>query len=58
MRLRNQLVIPAETFAREENFFPVVTPTLSKDKDEQLKQGGWGSGPSKQKSLCGSAAAQ
>ena len=33
MRLRNQLVIAAENFTREEN----LSPVLSKDKDEQLK---------------------
>ena len=37
MRLRNQLVLAAENFAREEIFFPVVTSTMSKDMDEQLK---------------------
>ena len=30
MRLRNQLFISAENFAREENLSPVVMPTLSK----------------------------
>ena len=37
MRLRNQLVNAAENFAREENLTPVQIPTMSKDKDEQLK---------------------
>ena len=37
MRLRNQLVNAAENFAREENLIPVLTPTMSKDMDEQLK---------------------
>ena len=37
MTLRNQLVNAAENFAREENFTPVLIPTMSKDTDEQLK---------------------
>ena len=37
MRLRNQLVIAAENFARLEDFTPMLIPTLSKDMDEQLK---------------------
>ena len=37
MRLRNQLVNAAETFAREENLTPVLIPKMSKDMDEQLK---------------------
>ena len=37
MRLRNQLVLAAENFAREENLSPVLIPTVSKDIDEQLK---------------------
>ena len=37
MRLRNELVYAAETFAREENLTPVQIPTLSKNMDEQLK---------------------
>ena len=37
MRLRNQLVNPAEKFAREEKFTPVLLPTMSRDIDEQLK---------------------
>ena len=35
--LRNQLVIEAEDFAREEKLSPVLIPTMSKDMDEQLK---------------------
>ena len=37
MRLRNQLVNAAEKIAREENFTPVLIPTMSRDMDEQLK---------------------
>ena len=37
MRVRNQLVNAAENFAREENWTPVLIPTMSKDRDEQLK---------------------
>ena len=37
MRLRNLLVNAVEKFAREENFTPVLIPTMSKDMDEQLK---------------------
>ena len=37
MRLRNQLANAAENFAREENWTPVVIPTVSRDMDEQLK---------------------
>ena len=37
MRMRNQLVTAAENLAREENFTPVLIPTMSKDMDEQLK---------------------
>ena len=37
MRLRNQLVNAAENFAREENLTPVLIPTMSKDRDQQLK---------------------
>ena len=37
MQLRNQLVSAAENFAREEILTPVLTPTVSKDIDEQLK---------------------
>ena len=36
MRLRNQLVNPAESFAREENLTQVLIPTMSNDIDEQL----------------------
>ena len=35
--LRNQLVIAAEDFAREQKLSPVLIPTMSKDMDEQLK---------------------
>ena len=37
MRLRNQLDIAAENFARDEIFTPVLIPTISKDMGEQLK---------------------
>ena len=37
MRLRNQLVNAAQTFAREEDLSPVLIPTMSKGMDEQLK---------------------
>ena len=37
MRLKNQLVIGAEDFAREEKLSTVLLPTLSKDMDEQIK---------------------
>ena len=37
MRLRSQLVIAAESFAREENLSIVLIPTKSKDLDEQPK---------------------
>ena len=37
MRLRNLLINAVENFAREENFTPVLKPTMSKDMDEQLK---------------------
>ena len=37
LRMRNQLVIAAEIFAREENLSPVLIQTLSKDMDEHLK---------------------
>ena len=36
-RLRSQLVNAAENFAGEENLFPVLIPTMSRDMDEQLK---------------------
>ena len=53
IRLRNQLVIAAENFARDESLSPVLIPTMAKDMDEQLKlaQGGCCSGPSKQRFL-------
>ena len=37
MRLRIQLVVAAENFAKEENLSAVLLPTMSKDMDEQLK---------------------
>ena len=37
MQLRNQLVHAAKKCARKGNLAPGVTPTLSKDMDEQLK---------------------
>ena len=37
IRLRNQLVIAADMFGREENLAPLLIPTMFKDKDEQLK---------------------
>ena len=37
MRLRNQLLNAAKNFAREDNLTPVLTATMSKDMDEQLK---------------------
>ena len=37
MRLKNQQVNAAENFAREEILTPVLTPTMSKVMDEQLK---------------------
>ena len=37
MRSRNQLVIAAENFAREENLTPVLIPTMSRVMDEKLK---------------------
>ena len=37
MRLRNQLVKAAESFAREENLTPLLIPTMSRDVDEQLR---------------------
>ena len=37
MRLRNQLVNPAEVFARKENLAPVLMPTKFKIMDGQLK---------------------
>ena len=38
IRLKYQLVIAAENFARDENLSPVLIPTISKDKEEQLKR--------------------
>ena len=35
--LTNKLVVATKTFDREENLSLVMTPTLSKDMDEQLK---------------------
>ena len=37
MRLRNQFINVAKNFAREENFTPVLIPTMSKDMHEQPK---------------------
>ena len=37
MRLKNHLDIAAENSARKENLSPVLIPTRSKDKNEQLK---------------------
>ena len=37
MRSRNQLAVAAEHIVSEDNLFPVLTPTLSKDMGEQLK---------------------
>ena len=37
MRLRHQLVLAAENFARPENLSPVLIPILSKNMDKQLK---------------------
>ena len=37
MRLRHQLVIASNNFARDENLTPVLVPTMSKDMDEQIK---------------------
>ena len=37
MRLRNQLIVAAENFVREENLPPVPIPIISKHMDEQLK---------------------
>ena len=36
-RQRNQLVVPADNFFREQNLSPVLQYTLSKDMEEQLK---------------------
>ena len=37
IRQRNQLVVAADSFLREENLLPVLQSTLSKDMEEQLK---------------------
>ena len=37
IRQRNQLVVAADNFLREENLSPVLQSTLSKDMKEQLK---------------------
>ena len=37
IRQRNQLVVAADTFLREENLSPVLQSTLCKDMEEQLK---------------------
>ena len=37
IRQRTQLVVAADNFLREENLFPVLQSTLSKDMEEQLK---------------------
>ena len=37
IRHRNQLVVAADNFLREENLSPVLQSTLSKDMEEQLK---------------------
>ena len=37
MQLRNQMVIAAEKFVSEENFSPLLIPTMSKNTDEQIK---------------------
>ena len=37
IRQRNQLVVAADNFLREENLCPVLQSTLSKDMEEQLK---------------------
>ena len=37
IRQRNQLVVAADNFLREENLSPVLQPTLCKDMEEQLK---------------------
>ena len=37
LRQRNQLVVAADTFLREQNLSPVLQYTLSKDLEEQLK---------------------
>ena len=37
LKLRNLSILAAENFAREENLSPVLIPTVSKDRNEQLK---------------------
>ena len=37
IRQRNQLVVAADNFLRNQNFLPVLQSTLSKDMEEQLK---------------------
>ena len=37
IRLRNEVVILAENYGREENLFPLLIPTTSQDKLEQIK---------------------
>ena len=37
MQLSDQLVNAAENFARDQSLTPVLTPTVSRDMDEQLK---------------------
>ena len=37
IRQRNQLVVAADNFLREQNLSPVLQSTLSKDMEEQLK---------------------
>ena len=37
IRQRNQLVVAADNFLKEENLSPVLQSTLSKDMEEQLK---------------------
>ena len=37
IRQRNQLVVAADNFLREQNLLPVLQSTLSKDLEEQLK---------------------
>ena len=37
IRQRNQLVVAADNLLREQNLFPVLQSTLSKDMEEQLK---------------------
>ena len=37
IRQRNQIVVAADNFLREQSLWPVLQSTLSKDMDEQLK---------------------